>query len=115
MLSCSADYGDVDTEQAETDTIEATSHGYWGGRTWWRTPTTTSGGTVITRTTSDGEPIQVFVPDPAPAVEVPAGGQCGIVVNGVLLSCAPGTFCLSPGEGLPGTCQVSPGAPVSEG
>ena len=76
----------------------------------------TTGGTVVNRQTADGEIIQVIIPDPAPAREVPAGGTCGVVdAQGVLLSCAPGTVCISPADGVPGTCQAGPRAPISQG
>jgi hypothetical protein len=86
-------------------------------RTWSSaTSGSTSTGTLQTRTTADGETIQVVVPTPAPIVEVPEGGTCGVFnAEGALLSCQAGTFCLTTAEGAPGTCVSAPRAPISDG
>ena len=121
MLSCSGDDSDVDRlpdengdPAAKADSQEPAAH-----RHRRRSSTASaqqSAGSVVTRVTSDGERIQVIVPEPAPTNEVPAGSACGVVdANGVLLSCAPGTYCVSPGEGLAGRCEVAPRAPRTDG
>jgi hypothetical protein len=117
VLSCSAasfeQSPDNDSEQ-----VGSVSHeqGFRRSRRPAASPNPSSSGSTQTRQTSDGETIRVFVPEPAPTVEVPAGGTCGVVNSeGVLLSCQPGTYCLSPAEGVPGTCQPAPRAPRSEG
>jgi hypothetical protein len=87
----------------------------------WRRPAPSenggSGGTTTeTRVTSDGEIIRVIVPELAPTQEVPPGGTCGVFNDqGVLLTCQPGSYCLSPADGVPGTCQAAPSAPRWEG
>jgi hypothetical protein len=116
LVACAgSDPGTPGDEAAESEVGSVSSE--WRRRSWrtWSTSADT-GGTLVTRQTSDGELIEVFVPEPAPTIEVPAGGTCGVVnAQGVLLSCAPGTYCLSPADGVPGTCQVAPSAPRSEG
>jgi hypothetical protein len=120
LLACSADYADSQESDREsvgspTDPVSETA----GWRRTRRPPTTapaTTGGTVVNRQTADGETIQVVVPDPAPMREVPAGGTCGVFdAQGVLLSCTPGTVCISPASGVPGTCQAGPSAPINQG
>jgi hypothetical protein len=70
----------------------------------------------VDRQTSDGERIRVFVPELAPSIEVLEGGRCGVQdARGAYLSCQPGLACVSPAEGVAGTCQAPPRAPPSEG
>ena len=120
LLACSADYADSQEPDPEgmgspTDPVSETA----GWRRTRRPPSTapaSTSGTVVNRQTADGEIIQVIVPDPAPTREMPAGGTCGVFdAQGALLSCAPGTVCISPASGVPGTCQAGPSAPINQG
>jgi hypothetical protein len=120
-IACSADHSDSQTPEvgsadSPADPVSETAA---RRRTRWPAPApapATTGGTVVNRQTADGEIIQVIIPDPAPTREVPAGGACGVVdAQGVLLSCAPGTVCISPAAGVPGTCQAGPRAPINQG
>jgi hypothetical protein len=123
MLSCS---GEVDTPDVPDDGTDPTAKAgsqepqarnrrrRTGNRSG--SAAAPSGGNIVSRQTSDGETIRVLVPEPAPTQEVPPGAPCGVLdANGVLMSCAPGSYCLSAGEGQPGRCQEAPRAPRSEG
>jgi hypothetical protein len=119
MLSCSGDVDSPDVPDQDDDpTAQAGSQETQAHRRRRRTSfaTAPSSGSVQTRQTSDGETIRVIVPEPAPTQEVPPGAPCGVVdSNGVVLSCAPGSYCLSPGDGLPGQCVAAPRAPRTDG
>jgi hypothetical protein len=71
----------------------------------------------VTRQNSEGEPIRVHVPqEMAPIIEVQEGSRCGIKdPQGALLSCRPGTSCVSPAEGAAGRCEAAPRAPRWDG
>jgi hypothetical protein len=115
LLACSSDPTDKEDPTDETAQVGERSAEWRRSRRTWTAPASADE-TVVTRQTADGELIEVIVPEPAPTIEVPAGGQCGVAnADGVLLSCEPGTYCLSPAEGVPGTCEVAPRAPISEG
>lgn len=51
---------------------------------------------TVTRLTADGEPAPGRVPKAAPTVEAQEGEPCGATNDsGALLSCRPGTYCLT--------------------
>jgi hypothetical protein len=71
-----------------------------------------------TRLTSEGERIRVQILPLDPTLEVPAGSSCGVLnERGEMLSCQPGTICVSSSEveGSPATCQPAPRAPRWDG
>jgi hypothetical protein len=64
--------------------------------------------------TADGERVRVFVPEPAPSVDVLVGSQCGAHdARGAVLSCA-GSYCLKASDGANGRCVAAPTAPTAE-
>jgi hypothetical protein len=68
------------------------------------------------RRNADGETTRVYVPETAPSIEVPEGGECGTQdARGAYLSCAPGTVCMQTSEGAPGACVAAPKAPRFDG
>jgi hypothetical protein len=63
--------------------------------------------------TADGEQVRVFVADMAPSREVPVGARCGTTdADGTLLSCVPGSYCFTPGDGHAASCVASHAAPA---
>ena len=73
--------------------------------------------TEVTRPNAEGEPIQTYVPQADPVIEVPEGSACGTKdAEGRYISCAPGTFCMKTSEAdVTGLCQAAPRAPRLDG
>jgi len=70
---------------------------------------------VVLRRSADGELVAARVVDTARVIEVKEGGRCGVSdQEGVLLSCEPGTQCVSLVEGSPGACVAGLRAPRQE-
>jgi hypothetical protein len=70
----------------------------------------------MSRHTSDGERVRVYVPQAPAMLEVQEGSPCGVQnADGAFLSCRPGTSCVSPAEGVAGTCQAAAAGPRWDG
>ena len=73
------------------------------------------GGGVIARQSSDGELVAMRVVDAVRVIEVKEGERCGVPDSqGSMLSCEPGTQCLSASEGSPAACTRGLQAPRQE-